>query len=162
VEVSEVNRVLLILSATRMSVSCIDAALAAAAREEAELVVLYILDALETADVGKRITHEGFLGGAPSGKLLREMRRERKRQGTQWLAEVAKRAEQQGVTCRTELVEGEFVSRSLDAAQEEAPSVIYVAKRERGTLSRLVSGSPVEELKQAAPCEVAIHENGSD
>jgi len=157
-----VNSVLLILSATRMSTSCIDAALAAAGREEVELVVLYILDALEATDVEERISHEGFLGEAPSGKLLRSVRRERKRQGTKWLADVAHRAELQGVTCRTELVEGEFVSRALDAAQVEAPGVIYVAKRDRGTLSRLVSGSPVEELKQAAPCEVTIHENGSD
>jgi nucleotide-binding universal stress UspA family protein len=157
-----VNRVLLILSATRMSASCIDAAVAAADREKAELVALYILDTLEASDVQERITDEGFLGEAPSGKLLRAVRRERKRQGVAELAEVARKAELAGVVHRTELVEGEFVSRALDAAQAEAPTVIYVARRERAALSRLVSGSPVEELKEAAPCEVAIHDNGCE
>jgi nucleotide-binding universal stress UspA family protein len=161
-EVEEVTRVLLILSATRMSASCIDAALAAAEREQAELVVLYILDTLEATEVEDRILHEGFLGEAPSGKLLRAVRRERKRQGMQELADVARKAESAGVPCRTDLVEGEFVSRSLDAAQLEAPAVIYVARRERPALSRLVAGSPVEELKEAAPCEVQIHECMSD
>jgi nucleotide-binding universal stress UspA family protein len=154
------KRVLLILSATRKSGSCIDAALAAAGREEAELVALYILDTVESGDVEARISDEGFLGEAPAGKLLRAVRRERKRQAVGELAEVARRAAQAGVTCRTELVEGEFVSRALDAAQVEAPFVIYVARRGRPALSRLVSGSQVEELKEAAPCEVAILDNG--
>jgi nucleotide-binding universal stress UspA family protein len=157
-----VNRVLLILSASRMSGSCVDAAVAAACTQGAELVALYILDTLEARDVQERISDEGFLGEAPSGKLLRAVRRERKRQGTLDLADVARKAEQAGVPYRTELVEGEFVSRSLDAAQAEAPTVIYVARRERPALSRLVSGSPVEELKQAAPCEVTIHDNGGE
>jgi len=157
-----VKRVLLLLSATRMSESCIDAALEAADADATELVVLYIVDSVEPHDVEERVSHEGFLGEAPSARLLRTLRRERKRQGTQELAEVARRAERMGVTYRTDLVEGEFVSRALDAAQVEAPGVIYVAKRERGPLSRLVSGSLVEELKEAAPCEVTVHENGSD
>ena len=156
------NRVLLILSPTRVSDSCIDAAFEAASRKDAELVALYILDTLYAFDVEERISHEGFLGEAPSGKLLRAVRRERKRQGVQKLAEIARMAERRGVTFRSEFVEGEFVSRALDAAQVEAPSVIYVAKSERAAISRLVSGSAVEELREAAPCEVAVHENGSD
>jgi nucleotide-binding universal stress UspA family protein len=157
-----VKRVLLILSATRVSASCIDAALTAAGNEGAELVAVYVLDTLESTDVRERILNEGFLGEAPSGRLLRAMRREHKRQGTQELADVARKAELAGVPCRTELVEGEFVSRALDAAQVEAPSVIYVARRDRGALSRLVTGSPLDELKQAAPCDVQIHECVSD
>lgn len=156
------KRVLLILSATRISASCVDAAVAAAGEEGGELVAVYVLDALEEADVRERILNEGFLGEAPSGRLLRAMRREHKRQGMQELADVARKAELAGVPCRTELVEGEFVSRALDAAQIEAPSVIYVARRDRAALSRLVSGSPLEELKDAAPCEVQIHECVSD
>ena len=154
------KRVLLVLAASRVSNSCVDGALDAAAGENAELVALFILDTAMPLDVRERMSHAGFLGEAPSGRLLRAMRRELKRQGISELAEVARAAEKRGITHRTELVEGEFLSRALEAAQTEAPAVIFVAKRERAVLSRLMSGSRAEELKDAAPCDVKIHEGG--
>ncbi len=154
------NRVLLILSASRVSNSCVDGALDAAGSEDSELVVLFILDTVMPHDVQEHMSHEGFLGEAPSGRLLLSMRKELKRQGINELAEVARAAEKRGITHRTELVEGEFLTRALEAAQTEAPTVIFVAKRERAALSRLVSGSRAEELKDAAPCKVMIHKGG--
>ena len=156
------NRVLLVLSASRVSNSCVDGALDAAGSENAELVVLFILDTVMPRDVRERMSHEGFLGEATSGRLLLAMRRELKRQGINELAEVARAAEKRGITHRTELVEGEFLTRALEAAQTEAPTVIFVAKRERAALSRLVSGSQAKELKDAVPCKVMIHEGGDD
>ncbi len=156
------KRVLLVLSASRVSNSCVDGALDAAGSENAELVVLFILDTVMPHDVQERMSHEGFLGEAPSGRLLLAMRRELKRQGINELAEVARAAEKRGITHRTELVEGEFLMRALEAAQTEAPAVIFVAKRERAALSRLVSGSQAKELKDAVPCDVMIHEGGDD
>ncbi len=156
------KRVLLVLSASRVSNSCVDGALDAAGSENAELVVLFILDTVMPRDVQERMSHEGFLGEAPSGRLLLAMRRELKRQGINELAEVARAAEKRGITHRTELVEGEFLMRALEAAQTEAPAVIFVAKRERAVLSRLVSGSQAKELKDAVPCDVMIHEGGDD
>ncbi len=156
------KRVLLVLSASRVSNSCVGGALDAAGSESAELVVLFILDTVMPRDVQERMSHEGFLGEAPSGRLLLAMRRELKRQGINELAEVARAAEKRGITHRTELVEGEFLMRALEAAQTEAPAVIFVAKRERAVLSRLVSGSQAKELKDAVPCDVMIHEGGDD
>ena len=156
------KRVLLVLSASRVSNSCVDGALDAAGSENAELVVLFILDTVMPRDVRERMSHEGFLGEATSGRLLLAMRRELKRQGINELAEVARAAEKRGITHRTELVEGEFLTRALEAAQTEAPTVIFVAKRERAALSRLVSGSQAKELKDAVPCKVMIHEGGDD
>lgn len=155
------KRVLLILSVSRVSSSCVDDALTTAERENAELVVLFILDTVGPRGVHESVSHEGFLGEAPSGRLLRALRRERKRQGAGELAAIASRAERRGIECRTDLVEGEFLSRALTAAQTEAPAVIFVAKRERAALARLMSGSRAEELKEAAPCEVMIHEGGN-
>ncbi len=156
------KRVLLVLSASRVSNSCVGGALDAAGSENSELVVLFILDTVMPRDVQERMSHEGFLGEAPSGRLLLAMRRELKRQGINELAEVARAAEKRGITHRTELVEGEFLMRALEAAQTEAPAVIFVAKRERAALSRLVSGSQAKELKDAVPCDVMIHEGGDD
>ncbi|MCK4511040.1 universal stress protein [bacterium] len=156
------KRVLLVLSASRVSNSCVGGALDAAGSENAELVVLFILDTVMPRDVQERMSHEGFLGEAPSGRLLLAMRRELKRQGISELAEVARAAEKRGITHRTELVEGEFLMRALEAAQMEAPAVIFVAKREHAALSRLVSGSQAKALKDTVPCKVMIHEGGDD
>ncbi|MFH1688984.1 MAG: universal stress protein [Candidatus Eisenbacteria bacterium] len=152
------KRILLILSASRVSTSCVDAALESAAKESAELVVLFILDTAGSRDMQERMSDEGFLGEAPSGRLLRAVRRERKRQGAGELADIVRRAEKRGITCRSDLVEGDFLTMALMAAQNEAPTVIFVARRERAALSRLMSGSLAEELKDAAQCEVMIHE----
>ena len=156
------KRVLLILSVSRVSTSCVDDALATAEREGSELVVLFILDMFGPGDVQERVSHEGFLGEAPSGRVVRALRRERKLQGMKELSAIAARAEKRGVACRTDLVEGDFLTRALTAAQTEVPAVIFVAKRDRAALARLLSGSRAEELKDAAPCRVTIHEGGDD
>ena len=152
------KRVLLILSASRMSTACADDAVDAAEREHSELVVLFILDAVHALDVQDRLADTGFLGKAPSGRFLLAVRREHKRRGDVVLAEIAAEAERRGIPCRTEFVEGDFLTRSLEAARKESAAVIFVAKRDRPAISRLVSGSEAQELKESAPCRVMIHD----
>ncbi|MBN2566354.1 MAG: universal stress protein [Candidatus Eisenbacteria bacterium] len=156
------KRVLLILSSSRVASACVDGAIRRAVEDRAELVVFYVLDSLMPMGVRQQVSDEGFLGEAPSGRILRALMRERKRQGLGELERISREARARGVACRTELAEGDFLSRSLEAARTEAPSIIFVARRDRSTLSRLVSGSRVEDLKEAAPCEVLIHECTSD
>lgn len=154
------RRTLLILARSRMSPECIESALSAAADEGTELVALYIVDSTISDDVRQRMEDLGFLGGVPSSKFLRAMRRERKRQGLGELARICRSAELKGVACRAELVEGDFLTRSLEAAQKESAALIFVAKRERPVISRLMSRSKADELKEAAPCEVLVHDGG--
>jgi nucleotide-binding universal stress UspA family protein len=156
------ERVLLILSSSRVSPTCVERAIRRAEEERAELVALYVVDSLAQSGVRQQVADEGFLGEAPSGRLLRALKRERKRQGVGELERITREAEARGVPCRTELAEGEFVTRALEAAQSMAPGVIFVTRSDRNAISRLVSGSRVEELKDAAPCEVQIHECMSD
>lgn len=152
------KRVLLILSASRVSTACADDAVNAAERENAELVVLFILDGVAALDVQDRLADTGFLGQAPSGRFFRAVRREHKRRGVVLLEEIATKAERRGIPCRTEFVEGDFLTRSLEAARRESAAVIFVAKRDRTAISRLVSGSEAKELKESAPCRVMIHD----
>ena len=156
------KRVLLILTASRISPALVEEALAVAEKENAELVTVFILDTIEALEVHDRVSDEGFLGGAASGRLLRELRRERKRQGMLELADVSHLAEARGVLHRSDLVEGDFLTCALEAAQREAAEVIFVAKRERPAISRLVSGSEVEELKDAVTCKVMVREMNGD
>ena len=154
------KRILLILSPSRLSSGCVDAALAAAAKENGELVALFILDTSISEDVQDRLQNLGFLGETPSGQLLAAMRSEQERQGRDELARVRRIAEERGIVVRTEFAEGEFLSRSLEAARQESADAIFVTRRARPAISRLVTGSPVASLQSSAPCRVLVHKRG--
>ena len=152
------KRILLILSPARLSGSCVGGALDAAEAGGAELVVVFVLDTTISDDFQARLHDMGFLGEAPSSELVEAMRREQARQGREELARVTRLAEARGLTVRSELIEGEFVTCSLAVAAREHADAIFVTRRERSALSRIVEGSAVRELKNAADCRVLIHD----
>ncbi|MFH1502704.1 MAG: universal stress protein [Candidatus Eisenbacteria bacterium] len=154
------KRILLILSPARVSDSCVDEALKAAAQGQAELVTVFVLDTTISADFRSRLRDSGSLGEAPSDQLVAAMREEQERQGREELARVEELAAARGVSIRTRLVVGELVGCSLEAAQQESASAIFVTRRGRPAISRLVAGSAVRELADAAPCEVLVHDAG--
>lgn len=154
------GRILLILAPSRVSATCVDEAIEEARRRGAELVALFVLDTAISEDVQTRLQDAGFLGEIPSGQFMEAMRREQERQGRGELTRVEELAGSRGVAIRTEFVVGEFLSRSLEAARRESAEAIFVVRRDRPRLSRLVGGSPVNELKSTAPCAVLVHDRG--
>ena len=154
------KRILLILSPARVSASCIEGALEASESASAELVVVFVLDTTVSDDFQARLHDMGFLGEAPSSQLMAAMREEQTRQGREELNRVARLAEARGIAVRTEFVEGELVTCSLAAAGRESADAIFVARRERPALSRIVGGSAVNDLRNAARCRVLIHNPG--
>jgi nucleotide-binding universal stress UspA family protein len=156
-----VKRILLILTPARVSDSCVEEALGAASGSDAELVAVFVLDTTISADFRARLRDSGSLGEAPSGQLVAAMREEHERQGREELARVEGLATARGVKVRTRLVVGELVGCSLEAAEREAASAIFVTRRGRPAISRLVAGSAVRKLEEAAPCEVLVHDAGS-
>ena len=152
------KRILLILSPARLSASCVDNALGAAEAGGAELVVVFVLDTSVSDDFQARLHDMGFLGETPSNELVAAMRREEARQGREELQRVTGLAETRGLSVRGELVEGEFVTCSLAAAARESADAIFVTRRERPALSRIVEGSAVKEIRSAADCRVLIHD----
>jgi len=152
------KRILLLLSPSRVSSKCVDAAIGAAVKEDGELVAFYILDTSISDDVRERLQDLGFLGETPSGQLLEEMRKEQERQGKGELARVRELAGRRGVVCRTDLVQGEFLASSLEVARRESADAIFVTRRKRPAISRLVAGSAVTSLQSAAPCQVLVHD----
>lgn len=152
------KRILLLVSPSRISSTCIDRAFRAAAEPDTELTVVFILDTTMTEDVRARLKDLGFLGKLPSSRLLSELRGEQERQGREELARIEREAERLGVRLTTKLVVGDFLSESLEVADTEAADVIFVARRERPRLSRLIGGSDAEDLRDSAPCRVVIHE----
>jgi len=150
---------LLLLSPARVSSACVGEALDEASRTEAELVAYFILDTTISEDLRKRVHDMGFLGEAPSDDFMKAMRREQELQGREELERVGELAKERGVPFRSEFVVGDFLTRSLSAADREHPEAIFVSRRERTAIARLVEGSAVRELEASAPCEVLVHED---
>ena len=155
---SVLRPVLLILTPARVSDSCVEEALSAAGAGGAELVVVFVLDMTTSADFRARLRDSGSLGEAPSDQLVAAIREEQERQGWQELKRIENLARARGVAIRTRLVVGELVGCSLEAARQETASAIFVTRRGRPALSRLVAGSAVGDLKEAAPCAVLVHD----
>ncbi len=150
--------ILLILTPARVSDSCVDEAVSAARKGGADLVAVFVLDTSISADFRARLRDSGSLGGAPSDQLVALMRDEQERQGRQELVRIERLAGEMHVPVRTRLVVGELVECSLAVAREEAASAIFVTRRDRPAISRIVGGSAVKDLSDAAPCEVLVHE----
>ena len=151
------ERILLILTPARVSDASVEEAIAAAATSGGELVAVFVLDTSISADFRARLRDSGSLGEAPSDSLVTAMREEQERQGRQELQRVEGLAADMDVQVRTRLVKGELVRCSLEEARREAASAIFVTRRERPALSRLVAGSAVQDLKDAAPRRVRVH-----
>lgn len=152
------KRILLILAPSRVSRTCVDEAIEETGRRGAELVALFVLDTAISEGVQRRLQDAGFLGEAPSGRFMEAMRREQELQGRRELGRIERLARDCGVAVRTDFVIGEFLSRSLEAARRESAEAIFVARRDRPRISRLVQGSPVNVLRDSAPCAVLVHD----
>jgi len=149
---------LLLLSPARVSSVCVDEALEGAATSSAELVAYFILDTTISEELKKRIHDMGFLGDAPSDDFMKAMRREHELQGREQLERIGALAAERGIRFRSEFVVGDFLTSSLAAAEREHPEAIFVSRRERTVISRLMEGSAVRELEVSAPCEVLVHD----
>jgi len=156
------KRILLILAPSRVSSTCVDQAIEETLRREAQLVALFVLDTAISEDVQRRLQDAGFLGEAPSGRFIEAVRREQELQGRRELERIERLAGSRGVAVRTEFVVGEFLTRSLEAAKRESAEAIFVARRDRPRISRLVQGSQVNELRDSAPCAVLVHDGTTD
>lgn len=152
------ERIVLILSPSRVSSMCVERALSAAAGSGGELAAFYIIDATLSEEMQERLHNLGFLGEAPSSRFMQAMRREHQRQGKKELHRIERLAHNRGVPCRTELLEGDFLTMSLEVVERESADTVFVVRRDRPKLSRIVGGSAVSDLESSAPCEVVVHE----
>lgn len=155
---ARLNRILLILSPTRTSRDLVSQALDEAGRTDAELVAVYIVDTAATDEVRQQVKNTGFLGKAPSADFLAAVRSEHERQGRCELERVERDAGRKGIAVRAQVLVGDFLTRSLEAAEEASARKIFVARSDRSRISRMVGGSPVNELRSSVPCHVIVHE----
>ncbi|MBI5789381.1 MAG: universal stress protein [Candidatus Schekmanbacteria bacterium] len=150
------KRILLLLSTTRKSPDSIAQALELAKKDNAELILVFILDDAFTQSIVNRISEDGWVGGKTSDTLQNTILKEYFAQGQEKLREVELMADSYGVPHRSIYARGEFTGVALGIIQKEQPDLLIVTRRKRSDLSRFVFGSAVAELQAKAPCEIMV------
>lgn len=147
---------MLLLSFLRRSPRCIETALQIAAERQAELLVLFVLDAEILPAVSRKLTEDGWIGGKPSEQFVAALRQEYKEQAQTKLHEVEEAAAAKSIAVRTVSRQGHLVKEALALCKQEKIDLIIVTRRKRSRLSRLLFGSAVADLKRQASCTVKV------
>lgn len=150
------KKILLIISFLRSSPETIRSAINIAARDKAELVVFFALDEQYATRIANKLTNEGWLGHKPSEQLYKALLKEYRLQAEMKVEEIARQAENSGVTIRPIIRSGAILEETLNIARLEEPDLIIFTRRKRSKLSRLIFGSVAKKLKKQANCKVRI------
>lgn len=150
--------ILLLLSAARTSEKAVEFAVEQAKKERAELTVIYVIDTSLTDEVFDRFTDIGFIGDKPSTELTEAIMKEFRQRGYEELGKVQMRAMEEGVGYNPMTVQGDFFRCSMDVIGQRKADMVVAVKRRKSALARYFSKSPVDELKESAPCEVVVFE----
>ena len=150
------SKIMLLLSFLRRSPKCIELALQIAARRQAELIVLFVLDAKVMKTVTRKLTEDGWIGGKPSEQFIEALRREYHQQAQKKIQEVEKAAAAKGVRVRSFSRQGHLVKEALALLAQEKIDLIIVTRRKRSNLSRFFFGSAVADLMAQASCPVQV------
>ncbi|MDP1809486.1 MAG: universal stress protein [Actinomycetota bacterium] len=126
--------------------------------KEAKLFAVFVLDSTVSAAIFDKLTDIGFIGEKPGAELEAAVSAEYRRQAATTLAEVKQAADAQGVECEIEMVEGDFVDKSLEVVARHAADTLIIVRTRKSFLSRLLTGSGMENLVRQAPCEIKVFE----
>ncbi len=150
------KKILLLLSTTRTSPRSVAKALELAQKEQAELLLLFVLDDALAQSVIDKMSEEGWVGGKPSQDLQNSILKKYFTQGQVKLKEIEEEAAKCGVTYRSIYARGDFAPVALGVIAREGVDLIIVARRKRSDLSRFIFGSPVAEIQKKAGCEIML------
>ncbi len=150
------DKILLILSTTRKSETCINEAVEIASKENAELITLFVVDYEVPQKMLDRLTEEGWIGGKTTENLFNAVLDEYSIQGKDKIAEIEGVAKKKGVNYKSIIKKGTFLDVSLSVAEQEKVGLVLVTRRKRSGLSRFFFGSAVAELKEKVTCKVKI------
>ena len=150
------DKILLILSTTRKSNKCVKEALDIANKENARLIILFVVDYEVPQKILDKLTEEGWIGKKPTENLFNAVLDEYSIQGKDKIAEIKVMAKGRGINCKSIIRKGKFLDVALSVVEAEKVNLIMVTRRKRSGLSRFIYGSAVAELKKIAGCEVKI------
>ncbi len=150
------DKILLILSATRKSNKCVKEAVDIASKENARLIILFVVDYEVPQKILDTLTDEGWIGKKPTENLFNAVLDEYSIQGKDKITEVKAMSKSRGVNCKSIIRKGKFLDEALSVVEAEKVDLIMVTRRKRSGFSRFIYGSAVGELKKMAGCEVKI------
>ncbi len=150
------DKILLILSTTRKSDKCVKEAVDIASKENAKLIILFVVDNEVPQKIFDSLTEEGWIGGKTTENLYNAVLDEYSVQGKEKISEIEEAAKNKGVDYKSVIKRGTFLEVALSVAEEEQVSLILVTRRKRSRLSRYFFGSAVAELKEKVKCETKI------
>ncbi len=150
------DKILLILSTTRKSDKCIKEAVDIASKENAKLIILFVVDNEVPQKIFDSLTPPPWIGGKTTENLFNAVLDEYSIQGKEKISEIEEAAKSKGVHYKSVIKRGTFLEVALSVAEEEQVSLILVTRRKRSRLSRYFFGSAVAELKDKVTCETKI------
>lgn len=152
------SAILLILAPDRFSPAAVERALDAAERLEAILQVLYVIDPEEIERIQRVVADTGFVGIRACEELSENIRHEAELRGEAAVREIEALARERRCGFAGSVINGPFVETALRLIQQVDALEVFVPRRPGSRLRRFVRGSPVEALREAAPCPVTIVE----
>lgn len=152
------KNILLILSTSRTSQKAIEHAVGLAKKENAKLVVLYIIETELTNELFDKFTDIGFIGDKPSTQLTEAIMKEYRQRGYEEMGKVQIRAMEENVDFDAITTQGDFVEKSLEVIERYKIETAIAIKRKRSVFLKYFSKSMVDELVANAPCKVEVFE----
>jgi nucleotide-binding universal stress UspA family protein len=150
------DKILLILSTTRKSDKCVKEAVDIASKENAMLIILFVVDYEVPQKIFDSLSEEGWIGGKTTENLFNAILDEYSVQGKDKILEVEEVAKNVGIDYKSIVKKGTFLDVALSVVEKEDVNLILVTRRKRSSLSRFFFGSAVAELKEKVTCEVRI------
>ncbi len=150
------DKILLILSTTRKSDNCIKEAVDIASKENAMLIILFVVDYEVPQKIIDSLTEEGWIGGKTTEDFFNAVLDEYSIQGKEKISEIKEAAKNKGIDYKSVIKRGTFLNVALSVAEKEQVGLIMVTRRKRSHLSRFFFGSAVAELKQKVTCKIKI------
>ena len=150
------RKILYLISTMITSPGAVSYVVHTAKREEAELIACFIISHRVPESVSSWLIYIGFMGDKPSGELKSAISDHYRQRAQAQLEEIEGLAREQGVPCRTQLLEGDLVKEGVRVAQEEGIDLLLLNEPDRSDFDHLIFGPMKEDLIDSLKCPVKV------
>jgi hypothetical protein len=158
---NESKQYLMPLSSEHYSQDLVDRVIEDCLRREADLFVVYVVKPTNEMEIG-RLSEQSFLPPGQSKDVAEEVKRTTLKTALSLLKEIEVQAQESGVSCESNLIEGVFDEETLGLASRASVTRIYLCGKSHGALGRLFFENEVDRVLEKAGCRVIISsEEGS-
>lgn len=147
---------LLVLSTIAHSSRAIDVALQKAKQAGGKLIVLFVSDVELPASIFDRLEGTTMVGEKPGQEVQDALVNEYRRQGEHQLADIKRRASEQGIETETIFKVGTFADECINTIREKKVAVAVLTRTRRSQLSRFIFGSPIKKIQDNVDCQFEV------